>query len=38
MTYFALFDVKTVDYHYETVTIESDQEQTVYISVYTYDS
>ena len=38
MTYYAIFDVNTEDYHHEIVTIESDQEQTVYISVYTYDS
>jgi hypothetical protein len=38
MTYFAAFEVDTPEMLYERMTIESDVDQTVYISAYTYDS
>ena len=37
LSYFAAFEVDTPDTLYEHLTIESDVDQTVYISAYTYD-
>ena len=38
MTYFAAFDVKTPSAHSERLRITSEEDQTVHISVYTYDT